>query len=170
MAQRSDNLNGVVLVVGQCGAGDNDIVAQVIVEEGTHGAVDEAAYQYASLGGTALTAEISAGDTAHSVHPLFKINGQREVVNAGLGGRGSHHGGEHDGVAVAADAFAVAQLSYLTGDDGEGTAANFGLEHMAVGEFFLSYHYNTSCIFVDCSTGSLALETAAGKAGHSFNC
>ena len=145
--QRSNDFDGVVLVVGQGGAGDDYIIAEIVVKEGAHGAVDETAHQNATLGGTALTAEISAGDAAHGVHPLLKVDGEGEVVDAGLGGRGSNNGGEHHGVAVTADALAVAQLGHLTGDDGEGTAADFRLEYMTVGEFLFGYHEKTSCNF-----------------------
>ena len=161
-AQGGDNLNGVVVVVGKGGAGDDNVVAQVVVKEGTHRPVDQTAHQNAALRGTALAAQICTGDPAHGVHPLFKIDGQREILDAGLGGGRRHGGDQHHGVAVPADALAVAQLRDLAGNDGEGAAADFGLEYMLVGEFFFRYHRETSC-FVFSGTGRLALETGSGN-------
>ena len=144
-AQRGDDLNGVLVVVGKDGAGHDDIVAQLIVEERAHRTVDDAAVEDAALGGLALAAVEAAGDAADGVHSLLELDGQREVVDAGLGIRGAGDGREHDGVAVAADALGVGQLCDLAGLDGKGTAADGSLKHMVVGILFSGDHGLSSC-------------------------
>ena len=144
-AQRGDDLNGVLVVVGKDGAGHDDIVAQLIVKERAHRTVDDAAVEDAALGGLALAAVEAAGDAADGVHSLLELDGQREIVDAGLGIRGAGDGREHDGVAVAADALGVGQLCDLAGLDGKGTAADGSLKHMVVGILFSGDHGLSSC-------------------------
>ena len=51
-----------------------------------------------------------------------------------LGAGEASDGDEHHGVAVAADALGIGKLSHLAGLHGEGTAADFRLENLVVGE------------------------------------
>ena len=143
-AQGSHNLHGVIIVVGQHGAGDHGVVAQLLVKQGAHGAVDDAAVQDAPLAGLALPAVEGAGDAAHGVHPLFKFDGQGEVVDARLGDGVRSAGGQHHGVAVAADALGIGQLCHLAGFHGKGTAADFHFVHLVVGELLVCDHRFTS--------------------------
>ena len=83
--QGSHDFHGIVIVVGQDGAGDHGVVAQLFVEQGTHGPVNDPAVEDAPLGGLAFPAVEGAGDPAYGVHPLLKLDGQGEVVDAGLG-------------------------------------------------------------------------------------
>ena len=131
------------------GAGDDDVVAQLVVEEGTHGAVDEAGIEGTALGGTAFTAVEGAGNAAHRVQTLFKFDGQGEVVDARLGGGGGDGGDEDDGVAVTADTLTVAQLADLAGFDGEGPPADFGLEDVVIGKLLVGDHRSISFRVVD---------------------
>ena len=143
-AQGSNDFHRVIVVVGQHGAGHNGVVAQFLVEQRTHGPVDDPAVEDAPLRGLALPAVEGAGNPAHGVHPLFKLDGQREVVDTGLGNGIAGAGNQHHGVAVAADALGVGQLCYLTGFHGEGTAADFHLVNMMVGILFAGNHGETS--------------------------
>ena len=140
-AQGGHDLYGVIVVVGQDGAGDHGVVAELFVEEGTHGPVDDPAVQDAPLAGLALPAVEGAGNPAYGIHTLLKLDGQREVVNTGLGDGVGSAGRQHHGVAVAADALGVGQLSHLTGLYGKGTAADFHFVHLVVGELLVSNHW-----------------------------
>ena len=141
-AQRGDDLDGGFMVGGQGGGGDDDVVAELIVEEGAHRAVDQAHGQDGLFGGTALAAVEGAGNAADAVEALFKLNGQREVVHAGLGDGVAGDGREDHGVAVAADALGVGQLGNLAGLDGKGSAADLGLKNVMVGVLFSGDHEN----------------------------
>ena len=165
-AQRGNNFHGVIVVVGKHGAGNHGVVAQLLVEQGAHGPVDDPAVQDAPLGGLALPAVEGAGDAAHGVHPLLKLDGQGEVVDTGLGDGVAGAGGQHHGVAVAADALGVGKLCHLAGLHGKGTAADFHFIDMMVGILLMGNHLLTSLYF--CGSGGLALESNAGvSAAHS---
>ena len=146
-ADGRDDLHGVIIVLREDGVGEHDVVAQLFVEQRAHRAVNEAGDEDAALGRATLAAVEAAGDTADGVHPLFDLDGQREVVDARLGkGRGDS-GDEHDGVAVAADGLGVAELGDLAGLNGKGASADLGLENVVVGILFTSDHGKTSCKF-----------------------
>ncbi len=145
-AQRGHDLYGVIIVVGKDGAGHDGVVAQLLVKQGTHGPVDNPAVQDAPLRGLALPAVEGAGDPAHGVHPLLKLDGQGEVVNTGLGDGVAGDGGEDHGVAVTADALGVGQLRYLTGFHGKGTAADFHFVDMMVGVLLAGNHLDKNLL------------------------
>ena len=144
-AERGDDLHGIVIVVGQHGAGDDDVVAQLVIKQRAHRTVDDAAVEDAALGGLALAAVEAAGDPADGVHPLLKLDGEGEVVNAGLGVGRAGDGGENGGVAVAADALGIGKLRDLTGFYGKGATADHRLEYMMVGILLSGNHWMTSC-------------------------
>ena len=139
-AEGGDDFDGVVIVVGQHGAGDDDVVAQLVVKQRAHRTVDDTAVQNAALGGLALAAVETAGDAADGVHSLLKLDGQGEVVDAGLGVGGAGHGGQNDGVAVTADALGIGQLCNLARLHGEGAAADGRFEHVMVRILFSGDH------------------------------
>ena len=139
--QRGHDLHGIVVVIGQHGAGHDHVVAEFLVKEGPHGPVDDPAVQDAPLGGLALPAVEGAGDTAHGVHPLLKLDGQREIVDARLGQRGAGNGGQHHGIAVAAHTLGVGQLCHLAGLHGKGTAADHHFINLVIRELFVRNHW-----------------------------
>ena len=63
-ADHCGDLGGAVAVNRQDFAGDNDVVAQIGREEGTHGAVDQAGGQNCGQAGLTLAAHEAAGDAA----------------------------------------------------------------------------------------------------------
>ena len=99
-ADHSGDLGAAVTVNGQHLASDDNIVAQVAREQGTHGAVDEAGGQNCGQAGLTLTAHERAGDAAYCVELLVKIDCEGEVVDAVLGAGGSGAGDEHGGLTV----------------------------------------------------------------------
>ena len=150
-ADGGDDLNGVIVVLREDGVGQNDVVAQLFVEQGAHRAVDQTGDQHAAVGGLALAAVERAGDTADSVHTLFDLDGQREIVDASLGqGRGDSRD-EHDGIAVAADGLCIAELCDLAGLDRKGTAADLGFKNVVIRILLVGDHERTSFVF--CARG-----------------
>ena len=80
---------GLSVVLGKNGAGQNNVVAKLFIEQRAHGAVDQTRDENAAVGeglpsrrlnepGILPTAYIRSSD----------LDGQREIVDAGLGGRG----------------------------------------------------------------------------------
>ena len=167
-ADGGHDLDGGVIVLREDGVGQDDVVAKLLVEEGAHRTVDQAGDEDAALRRTALAAVEAAGDAAHGVHPLFDLDGQREIVDAGLRQRGRNSRHEHDSVAVAADGLGVAELCNLAGLDREGTAADVGFKDVVVGVLFLGNHKNLLIKMWRC-VGGLALETRPALRS-SFNC
>ena len=150
-ADGGDDLNGVIVVLREDGVGQNDVVAQFFVEQGAHRAVDQTGDQHAAVGGLALAAVERAGDAADGVHTLFDLDGQREIVDAGLGqGRGDSRD-EHDGIAVAADGLCIAELCDLAGLDRKGTAADLGFKNVVIRILLVGDHERTSFVF--CARG-----------------
>ena len=122
-ADHGGHLGGAVVVHAHDGALDAHVVAEIVGEQGAHGPVDQTGSQHGGQRGTALTAHEGAGDAAHGVQLLLKLNAQREEVDAvtGTGGDGDGH---HDGSLTVLDQGAGAgQLSHLAHLDGQGAAA-----------------------------------------------
>ena len=121
-ADEGGDLRGAIPVHAHDGSHDGHVVAEVAGEEGTDGAVDDTAGQDALLAGTALAAHEAAGDAAHSVHLLLKVNAEGEEVDAVTGtGRGGG-GDENGGLTVGHQHGGVGQLGHLAHLQGEGTA------------------------------------------------
>ena len=150
-ANGGDDLDGVVIVLREDGVGQNDVVAELLVEQRAHRAVDQTGDQNTAVRGFALAAIKGAGDAADGIHALFDLDGQREVVDAGLGQRGRDGRDEHDGVAVAADGLCVAELCDLAGLDRKGTAADLGFKNVMIRVLLVGNHERTSFVF--CARG-----------------
>ncbi len=105
---------GVGLVGGEDRGHDVDLLAEVVVEGGTHRAVDEARRQGRLLARPALAAEEPAGDLPGRVHPLLDVDGQGEEVDA-LSGRAGGAGDQDLRLTDRDDGRAVRQLRQLPG-------------------------------------------------------
>ena len=147
-ADGGDDLNRIVVVLCQNGVRQNDIVAELLVKERAHRAVDKTRDENTAIRGFTLAAVKRAGDAADSVHALFDLDGQREVVNAGLGQGRGNSSDEDDGVAVAADGLGVAELCDLAGLDREGTAADLGLKNVVIRILLMGDHERTSFVLL----------------------
>ena len=117
------HLGGAVIVHAHDSALDAHVVAEVVGEQGAHGPVDQAGSQNGGQGGTALTAHEGAGDAAHSVQLLLKLNGEGEEVDAVTGTGRDGNGHQHGGLAVLNHSGSAGQLGHLAHLDGQGTAA-----------------------------------------------
>ena len=157
-ADGGDDLNRVIIVLRENGVRQDNVVAELLVKERAHRAVDKTRDENTAVRGLTLAAVKRAGDAADGVHALFDLNGQREVVDAGLRQGRGHGGDEDDGVTVAADGLGIAELGDLAGLDREGAAADFGLKNVMVRILLVRNHEITSCVFF-ARVGGLALET-----------
>ena len=133
--QQSGYLGRVIGIVLQNGADDGNVVAQVLGEQRTHGAVNLAGSQDCLLRGTALAAHEGTGDAANCVQTLLEINREREEVDAVAGLCRGGRGDQNNGLAVANQAGAVCQLCQLAGLNNQRTASISGLKHAVVLKF-----------------------------------
>ena len=100
-AYHSRHIRCVVRIYGNCGSNDLNVVVIALREHGANRTVNQAAGQNSLLAGTTLTFNKTTGDLAHSVHLFFKINSQREKVNALTRGLGAGNGNYYGSVAIA---------------------------------------------------------------------
>ena len=133
-ADEGGDLGRAVMIHSHDGGHNGHIVAEVIGEQGTDGAVDDAGGQDALFTGAALTAIEAAGDAAHGVHLLLKIHAQGEEVDTvpGTGGGGGAH--QHAGVTVAHHNGGVGQLRQLADLQSQGAARQLHLVLVVAGE------------------------------------
>ena len=136
-ADQGRDLGRAVVIDAHDRRHDGNVVAEVIGEEGTDGAVDDAARQDTLFAGTTLAAVEGAGDTADRVKLLLKVNGEGEEVDAVAGTGGSGGADEHAGVAVADHDGGVGELGELADLEREGTARKIHLVLVVVGELSL---------------------------------
>ena len=148
-ADHCGDLGAAVTVNGQHLAGNDNIVAQVAGEQGTHGAVDKAGSQNCGQAGLTLAAHERAGNAADSVELLVKINCEREVIDAVLGPCRSGAGDQNGGLAVGDQNCGVAKLRHLADLHLEGAAFVLDLKLSVIGEFFLlDYHLFAPFVFL----------------------
>ena len=156
-ADHCGNFGAAVTVDGKHLAGNDDVVAQVGGEQGTHGAVDEAGRQHCGQAGLALTTHEAAGDATDCVQLFVEVDGKGEVVDAVLGTCGSGAGDQNGGLTVGDQNCGVAKLRHLADLHLQGAAFVFDLELSVIGEFLvLDYHSYDS--FLCIGNRSIALE------------
>ena len=103
----------VGIFVVECEHSDDDLhfVADMLGEERSDGAVDDAAGEYRVVRRPALAAQVAAAQyRARRVEALFVIDSEGEVVNVVACARGHHCCCEHSGIAVAQNDRAVGLL------------------------------------------------------------
>jgi hypothetical protein len=122
----------LLLIRGDDGGDELDVVAEVLREERPHRPVDHPAGENGRLGGPALTARKAAGDATRGIQLLLVVAGEGKEVDAFTGCLAGHRGDEDDGVATADEESAVGLLGDVTGLDGEGLAGEVHLEGLRV--------------------------------------
>ena len=137
-ADQGGDLRGAVVIHGHDRAHHGHVVAEVVGEQGTDGAIDDAGGQDALFTGTALAAVEAAGNAAHRVHLLLKVHAQGEEVDAvpGTGGRGD--AAQHAGVAIAHHDGGVGQLGQLAHLQRQRTAGQIHGVLVVLGELAMS--------------------------------
>ena len=146
-ADGGDDLNRVIIVLRENRIGQNDVIAEFLVKQRAHRAVNQAGDEHTAVRGLALAAVEGAGDAADGVHALFNLNGQREIVDAGLRQRGRNGGDEYDGIAVAADRLCVAEFCNLARLDRKSAAADLGFKNVMIRILLVGNHERTSFVF-----------------------
>ena len=120
------------------GQRDRNVVAQVLREQGTDGAVDYAGGEDRLFARSALSLEEAAGDLACCVHSLLEVYRQRQKVDAVAGLLGCGCARQHYGLAVANEAGAVCKTCELAGLDHERSACEGVLKNLVV---FKHFHF-----------------------------
>ncbi len=116
----------MLLVVGEGGEDDLDLVAEVLGEEGSDGPIGEATDEDGPLVGSPLAAEEAAGDASRGVEPLLVVHGEGEEVGVLAGllrGRGC---GQEQGIATAHSDGAAGLTGQLARLDADGVTSNSG--------------------------------------------
>jgi hypothetical protein len=101
---------------------DLGLVAPAVGEQRTDRTVDQAGDQGLLLGRTTFALEVATGHAAGCVGLLDVVDGERQEVDAVLGGLGGDDGGDDDGFAIGGDDGAVSLTGDLAGLELERTA------------------------------------------------
>ena len=133
----SGNLGLAVVVNGPNGQRKSYVVTQILGEQGTDGAVDDARGQDSLLRGLTLSLEITAGDLTGSVHSFFKVNRQGQEIDAVAGLCGCGSAAQNDGVAVTDHNGTVCKTCNLTRFEYQGTACQRVAEYLVALELHL---------------------------------
>ena len=118
----------VVLLDGEDGRDDLDVVAEALREQRANRAVDQARAEDGVARRAALTLDEAPRDLACCIHLLFVVDRQREEVHAFARLSRCRGRDEHDGVAVAHEHGAVGLLRELSVLDDERAACEFHLK------------------------------------------
>ena len=118
----AEDVRVVLLVGGEDGEDDLDVVLVAFREERPDGPVRQASRQDGGLRGPRFALDEAAGDLAGRVHPLLEVHREREEVQA-RARLGPVRGAEQDGIAVGDGDRSAGQAGELARLDGEGAAA-----------------------------------------------
>ena len=141
-ADHGGDLRRAIRIHAHYGSHNAYIVAHILGEQGTNGAVNAAGGEDGLLGRTSLTALERTGDPTHGIHLLFIIHAQGEEIHA-LAGFGAHgHVTQHIGVAVAGHNGRTGQTAHFAGLQGQLSAGQFRFPNFVV----LEKHLVTSFI------------------------
>ena len=133
----AEDLGLDVLLDGEDGRDDLDVIVKSLREQRANGAIDEAGSQDGLLARTTLAFDEAAGDLAHGVELLFEFDAEREKIHAVACGLCYGRAHEHRGVSAAHEAGTAGLFCILAGFDGQCAAAEL--------------HFKCSCLHVACS-------------------
>ena len=137
-ADHAGDLGAAIGVKAHDRHGDADVVAHLLGEQGTHGAVHDAAGQDGALAGAALTTHETAGDAACGVELFLVLHVQGEEIDA-FAGLGAHdHVAHHAGLTVADEGACVGQAAHLAHFHLEGAACQRSLVNFEVVKVFFA--------------------------------
>ena len=123
-AVERQNVERVLLVDRQRRDNDVSLVAITILEGRAEGTVDETADQSRLLGRTSFPTEEGSRDLSDGVHPLFKVDGEREEVDAFPRSSVGCSGYQHFGTAQSGYHGAIGLTGEFAGAKDEVFAAN----------------------------------------------
>ena len=150
-ADHAGNFGAAVLVDAHDRHDHRHIVAHCFGEQRANGAVDDAAGQNGLFTGAAFAPHKAAGDTANRVQLLFKIDAEREKVDAFTRLFAHCHVAQHNSFAVPYHAAAVRQAAHFTGLHHKRAPGKRGLEHAVLREGFETrskFFYHGGCLLL----------------------
>ncbi len=100
-ADQGDDVGVVLQIVAEHSGDDLHLVAEILREQRTDRAVDQARLQGLGLAGPAFALEEAAGDLTGGERLFLVVHGEREEVLARTGGLHPDGRAQHDGVAIA---------------------------------------------------------------------
>ena len=115
--------------------GNNNIIAQIAGEKGTHRAVNQAGSQHCRQAGLALAALEAAGNPADCVELFIEVNRKREVVNPIFRTGRSSARYKNDRLAVRNEDSCIAEFSQLADFHRELTAFIIHFKFAVIGKF-----------------------------------
>ena len=140
--QHSGQLRAAVGVHGHHDVVQRHVVAVILGEQGTHGAVDHAGGQHCVLGSLSLSLVEAAGDLTHSIKLLLELHAQGEEIDALSGFGGCGCGGQYHCVAIVHENGAVclgSHSAYLNGQLAPCQVHTVTFEHMVISFSLKSY-------------------------------
>ena len=130
--QKTDDLRLAIRVDAHDRQVDHHIVAQILGEERTGGAVNDTGREDSFFGRTSLALIIAAGNSAHGVQALFKVYRQRQEVDAVARTLACGGGCKYDGLTVPYQAGAVCKACHFAGLHDQRPTRKFILEGFVI--------------------------------------
>ena len=137
-AEHAENFGRDIGVHRQRGRDDRHVVKQALGEQRAYGAVDKPRRQNRLVAASALATLKAAGDFAYRIKLFLEIHAEREIVHTGTGRVRHRHVCHYDGVAAADYARAVGLSRVFARLDDNFSAADNGLENIAIHYIFKS--------------------------------
>src|SRR5581483_7931820 len=129
-ADDRQNVRFVLLVRGENGDDQLDVVAEALGEKWSNGTVGQSAGKNCLFRRSSLTLEETARNLTSRVQSLLVVDCEREKIHVGSGLSGGGRGGEDDGVSIAHGHRAVGLSGQLARFDSQHPAADRGLKTM----------------------------------------
>ena len=124
---RSD-FRRIVLLHGENGSNDLDIVPKAIGEKRANGAINQARTEHGIAARTSLSLDEATWNLSCSIHLFFVIHRQRKEVNALTWGTGSCRCDQNNSVAIANQDSSIRLLCHLPVLDGQRSSAQLHLK------------------------------------------
>ena len=100
-AEHSADYIWVIRIYGKCGHNYGTVVAHILWEKRTHGAIHYAAVKNGAVGWATFSSREGAGDFADGIELFVKIDGKREIVDTLARGFACGGVAKHSGFAVS---------------------------------------------------------------------
>ena len=144
-ADHAGDLGNAVGVNGKDGHHNGNVVAHILGEQRTDGAVYHTAGKNSLIAGAALTLEEGAGDLAHGVQLFLKVHRKRQKIDAVTGLGGSGRIDQHGGFAVAYQHGAAGLTAHFTGLKAHLASGKFSFKYA---EVFKHLFFSLLCVII----------------------
>ena len=126
---------------GENGHHNGNIVAHILGEQRTDGTIYHAAGKHGLIAGAAFPLQEGAGDLAHGIQLLFKIDGKRQEIDAVTGLCGSGGIDQYGGLAIADQHRAASLAAHLASFKGHLASGKFGFKYAEVFKHLFSPYF-----------------------------